>query len=66
MRILVRDMLGRHETDGAQQVVHAILDLVASDDLVDAEAAARCGARIVFTGFSEPNGSWKIICTCDR
>ena len=22
--------------------------------------------RIVFTGFSEPNGSWKIICTCDR
>jgi hypothetical protein len=22
--------------------------------------------RTVFTGFSEPNGSWKIICTCDR
>ena len=22
--------------------------------------------RIVLTGFSEPNGSWKIICTCER
>ena len=21
---------------------------------------------MVFTGFSEPNGSWKIICTCER
>ena len=22
--------------------------------------------RTVFAGFSEPNGSWKIICTCER
>jgi len=22
--------------------------------------------RIVFTGLSDPNGSWKMICTCER
>ena len=33
--VLVRHVRGRHETDGAQQLVHTVLDLVAIDDAVD-------------------------------
>ena len=35
--VLVRHMRGRHETDGAQQLVHTVFDLVAIDDAVDSK-----------------------------
>ena len=66
VRVLGGDVLRRDEPDRAQQLVHALLDLRATGRCGGSAAAARRGGAIVFTGFSEPNGSWKIICTCER
>ena len=55
----------RHEADRLEQLVHALLDPLARDDPVDAQRPLEV-VRDVLTGFSEPNGSWKIICTCER
>ena len=65
MRVLRRDLLGRHEADRPQQLVHALLDLAPRHDAVDPQRPLEV-VPIVLTGFSEPNGSWKIICTCER
>ena len=37
VRILVRYLLRRHETDGLEQLVHALVDLRRRDDVVDAQ-----------------------------
>ena len=37
VRVLRRDLFRRHEPDGVQQLVHALLDLAARDDVVDAQ-----------------------------
>ena len=49
-----------------EQLVHPLARrCFARHDPVDPERPLEV-VRDVLTGFSEPNGSWKIICTCER
>ena len=66
VRVLLRDVLRRDEADRAQQLVHALLDLRRPSTMPWIRSGRSMWWRIVLTGFSEPNGSWKIICTCER
>ena len=65
VRVLRGDVLGRDEPDRLEQLVHPLVDLRGRDDPWIRSGRSRWW-RIVFTGLSEPNGSWKIICTCER
>ena len=66
VRILRRDRLRRDETDGAQELVDALVDLVCCGTMRWMRSGRSMWCATVLTGFSEPNGSWKIICTCER
>ena len=66
VRVLGRELLGRDETDRGEQLEHALVHLVSrgTTSWMCSGLAMWCWTRLA--GFSEPNGSWKIICTCER
>ena len=49
----------------SQQLVDALSTCAARHDAVDPQRPREVVAHVL-TGFSESNGSWKIICTCER
>ena len=66
VRVLRRDLLRRDEPDRAQQLVHALARPAPEGTTLWMRSGRSTWWRTVLTGLSESNGSWKMICTCER